>query len=75
MHCASAAGIPIVGVEPVPARQGGTRTTAAFKFYNNGSTPFHKCVTFQGDAQGKCKFAHINEIMDVNKDTKECKNN
>ncbi|MEV6563490.1 hypothetical protein [Streptomyces kronopolitis] len=54
---------------------GGTRTTAAFKFYNNGSAPFYKCVTFQGDAQGKYKFAHINEIMDVNTDTKKCKNN
>lgn len=54
---------------------GGTRVTAAFKFYNNGSTPFYKCVTFQGDSQGKYKFAHINEIMDVNKDTRKCKNN
>ncbi|WP_328384487.1 hypothetical protein OHS81_10290 [Streptomyces sp. NBC_00400] len=54
---------------------GGTRTTAAFKFYNGGSTPFYKCVTFQGDAQGTYKFAHINEIMDVSKDTKKCKNN
>ncbi|MFH8678928.1 hypothetical protein [Streptomyces lydicus] len=54
---------------------GGTRVTAAFKFYNDGSTPFYKCVTFQGDSQGKYKFAHINEIMDVNKDTKKCKNN
>ncbi|POX42681.1 hypothetical protein C3486_03665 [Streptomyces sp. Ru73] len=54
---------------------GGTRVTAAFKFYNDGSTPFYKCVTFQGDTQGKYKFAHINEIMDVNKDTKKCKNN
>lgn len=54
---------------------GGTRTTAAFKFYNDGSTPFYKCVTFQGDAQGTYKFAHINEIMDVSKDTKKCKNN
>ncbi|MGW2918768.1 hypothetical protein ACWDBF_13015 [Streptomyces angustmyceticus] len=54
---------------------GGTRTTAAFEFYNGGSTPFYKCVTFQGDAQGKYKFAHINEIIDVSKDTKKCKKN
>ncbi|MEU9125422.1 hypothetical protein AB0C96_37300 [Streptomyces sp. NPDC048506] len=54
---------------------GGTRITAAFKFYNDGSTPFYKCVTFQGDSQGKYKFAHINEIMDINKDTKKCKKN
>ncbi|MGW3275329.1 hypothetical protein ACWDFH_28260 [Streptomyces kronopolitis] len=54
---------------------GGTRTTAAFKFYNDGSTPFYKCVTFQGDSQGKYKFARINEIMDVNTDTRKCKNN
>jgi hypothetical protein len=54
---------------------GGTKIKAAFKFWNDGSTPFSKCVTFEGMTKGTYKFAHINEIMDVNKDTKKCKKN
>ncbi len=54
---------------------GGTKIKAAFKSWNDGSTPFYKCVTFEGMTQGTYKFAHINEIMDVNKDTKKCKQN
>ncbi|KAK1181997.1 hypothetical protein B7755_029970 [Streptomyces sp. NBS 14/10] len=54
---------------------GGTRITAAFVFYNDGSTPMYKCVTFQGMTQGKYKFGHINEIIDINRDTKKCENN
>src|SRR4051794_18549273 len=54
---------------------GGTKTKAAFKFWNDGATPFYKCVTFEGMTTGTYKFGSIARIIDVNKDTKKCKQN
>ncbi|MFI0780032.1 hypothetical protein [Streptomyces sp. NPDC021212] len=54
---------------------GGFKTKVAFKFWNDGSTPFYKCVSFEGMTKGTYKFAHINEIMGVSKDTKKCEKN
>ncbi|MFI0818684.1 hypothetical protein ACH4TX_22740 [Streptomyces sp. NPDC021098] len=54
---------------------GGFKTKVAFKFWNDGSTPWYKCVSFEGMTKGTYKFAHINPIMGVSKDTKKCEKN
>ncbi|WP_106516458.1 MULTISPECIES: hypothetical protein [Streptomyces] len=54
---------------------GGFKTKVAFKFWNDGATPWYKCVSFEGMSQGTYKFGHINEIMGVSKDTKKCEKN
>ncbi|MBO8194998.1 hypothetical protein ITI46_25570 [Streptomyces oryzae] len=44
----------------------------AFKFYNDGSTPFYKCRTIPAMTKSYVKFDFRNEILDINTNTAAC---